>query len=175
MNRILVSIFVSLLVLCPAMAQSKETITAVDLGLSVKWADKNIGAERKNDIGSFFTWDEIETKAAPLMEKKWRTPTYEEIKELIAECTWTLASIDRIIGYKVTGPNGNWIFLPASGWRDDSGLHGLGNRGYYWSSTLDEEDNEYARILFFERQGVGDEFRHYCNRLYGLPIRSVTE
>ena len=34
----------------------------VDLGLSVKWATCNIGAERPEDCGDYFAWGEIETK-----------------------------------------------------------------------------------------------------------------
>lgn len=35
---------------------------AVDLGLSVKWANMNIGAEDPSQSGSFFAWGEIEPK-----------------------------------------------------------------------------------------------------------------
>lgn len=35
---------------------------AVDLGLSVKWAACNIGAERPEDYGDYFAWGETETK-----------------------------------------------------------------------------------------------------------------
>ena len=44
-------------------AQWKEsTWEAVDLGLSVKWASMNIGAESPEDYGFFFAWGEIEPK-----------------------------------------------------------------------------------------------------------------
>ena len=36
-------------------------------------------------------------------------------------------------GYKVTGPNGNSIFLPAAGWIQGSSLLEVGERGYYWA------------------------------------------
>lgn len=34
----------------------------VDLGLSVKWATKNIGANKINDVGDYFAWGEVKTK-----------------------------------------------------------------------------------------------------------------
>lgn len=35
---------------------------AVDLGLSVKWAQRNLGAENPWDFGTYFAWGEIEGK-----------------------------------------------------------------------------------------------------------------
>lgn len=36
----------------------------VDLGLSVKWATMNIGAERITDHGSYFAWGETGNKTS---------------------------------------------------------------------------------------------------------------
>lgn len=35
---------------------------AVDLGLSVKWADMNVGAEKPEDVGGLYAWGETEVK-----------------------------------------------------------------------------------------------------------------
>lgn len=40
----------------------KELHEAVDLGLSVKWATCNVGAERPEDYGDYFAWGETEPK-----------------------------------------------------------------------------------------------------------------
>lgn len=45
----------------------------------------------------------------------WRMPTDEENEELSQNCTWTRISVNGNGGYKVTGPNGNSIFLPSAG------------------------------------------------------------
>lgn len=37
--------------------------TAVDLGLSVKWASCNVGAESPEEYGNYFAWGEIKTKS----------------------------------------------------------------------------------------------------------------
>lgn len=47
--------------------------------------------------------------------KPWRTPTLSETQELISYCTWTLTTRKGISGYRVTGANGNSIFIPAGG------------------------------------------------------------
>ena len=41
----------------------KDTETAIDLGLSVKWADRNVGAIRPEVYGGYFAWGEIEKKS----------------------------------------------------------------------------------------------------------------
>ena len=66
----------------------------------------------------------------------WRMPTLEEQKELLDECSWEWTELNGVNGCKVTGPNGNSIFLPAAGIRNGPGLYGRGARGYLWSSSL---------------------------------------
>lgn len=40
-----------------------STPKAVDLGLSVKWADKNLGASKAEDYGDYYAWGETATKS----------------------------------------------------------------------------------------------------------------
>ena len=71
----------------------------------------------------------------------WRIPTKAEIEELTEKCTWAWTGEDGKMGYKVTGPNGNSIFLPAAGMMGTEGLVQaqpgdiLGHVGYYTSSV----------------------------------------
>ena len=44
----------------------------------------------------------------------WRLPSSDELKELADECTWVWMTENGHGGFKVTGPNGVSIFLPAS-------------------------------------------------------------
>ena len=52
----------------------------------------------------------------------YRTPTVKEWEELLAECTWEVATTTNknnktVIDYwKVVGPNGNFIILPSAGY-----------------------------------------------------------
>ena len=67
----------------------------------------------------------------------WRMPTHTELTELQTECTWTWTGQNGVLGYKVTSKtNGNSIFLPAAGYREDSSLGYAGTYGFYWSSSL---------------------------------------
>lgn len=55
---------------------------AVDLGLSVKWADRNVGASSPRDVGDFYAWGELETKSSFTEDNYFandiREPSYEE-------------------------------------------------------------------------------------------------
>ena len=74
-------------------------------------------------------------------------------------------------GCQVDGPNGNAIFLPASGYhRDGSGLRGAGSVGNYWSSSLGTVYSFNALHLNF---GSVIHDRHVNPRYYGYTVRPV--
>lgn len=134
----------------------------VDLGLSVKWATCNIGANSISEFGSLYafassTTDEYDWENYPYEDyknypgnltlppehdtatqvwgKAWRTPTYKELLELKTKCKWFWATCGNAMGCKVIGPNGNCIFLPAAG--STAGDYNQPNvHGMYWSSTI---------------------------------------
>ena len=101
----------------------------------------------------------------------WRMPTKEEQDELRTECTWTWTAKNGVNGYIVTGPNGNSIFLPAAGFRNDSSLRSAGSNGNYWSSSLDTYDSYCAFVLYFDSSSVYSTNIDY--RYYGQSVRPV--
>ena len=44
------------------MTKSSENMKKVDLGLSVKWADRNVDAEMPEDDGNYYAWGETDTR-----------------------------------------------------------------------------------------------------------------
>ena len=164
----------------------------------LKWATANIGASNPEDGGDFFAWGETETKedfswdtykwgtqdditmynetdgltvlktvddaAAYNWGGKWRMPTETDMQELVEYCTWTWTDY----GYKVEGRNGNFIFLPASGYRSGTGTFSVGSEGQYWSGSV--IDSRYAWLLYFgsDGHGMSDQWR-----VYGLSVRAV--
>lgn len=102
----------------------------------------------------------------------WRMPTDAENDELCKKCKWTWTSQGGHNGYKVTGPNGNSIFLPAAGWRLDTGTYSVGEYSYYWSSTLSSLYSYYARCLYFNSSSHSTGFNFRSN---GKSVRPVTE
>ena len=101
----------------------------------------------------------------------WRMPTYPECKELMNKCTWTWTTQNSVTGYKVTGPNGRSIFLPAAGWHVGSLFFGLGNGGDYWSSTV-INDSHCANGI---NSGIGGLYRGSFYRESGRSVRPVSE
>ena len=102
----------------------------------------------------------------------WRMPTFEEQEELRNNCSWEWTTQNGVYGRKVTGPNGNSIFLPAAGFRSDSSLYGAGSYGYYWSSSLSTNYPNGAYGLYFYSDDVG--WGNY-NRYVGFTVRPVCQ
>lgn len=170
----------------------------VDLGLSVKWATCNVGASKPEDYGNYYAWGETSTKSSYTENNsktfgksmgdingnssydaaranwggKWRMPTKVEMRELIDNCTWEWTTQNGVKGYKVTGPNGNYIFLPAAGTRNGSSLNYAGSLGIYWSSTPYSNIYDSANRLYFRSD---DHFINPYDRFYGWSVRPVLE
>lgn len=142
----------------------------IDLGLSVRWASCNLGAEKPEDYGDYKTYDE----AMDWQESTdgMRLPTNEEWRELIMKCCWEWTEQNGVKGYKVTALNGNCIFLPAAGYRGYSDLYLAGSLGDYWSSSLNTDNPNNAWNVNFNSDNVN---RSGDDRYLGLSVRPVTE
>ncbi|MCQ2051326.1 MAG: fibrobacter succinogenes major paralogous domain-containing protein [Bacteroidaceae bacterium] len=179
----------------PVTTQSQSSVREgfVDMGLSVKWAECNIGASSPEQYGNYYSWGETSTKSVynkksygylnnpsvlPLSRDianvklggSCRMPTNEEWKELIEKCDWTWMQYKGVYGYRVEADNGNCIFLPAAGYRYNDGLYFAGSYGYYWSSSLSTSDSYNAYELFFNS---GSHNRRSNGRYYGRSVRPV--
>ena len=127
-----------------------------------------------------------EDDAATIILGPWcHMPTRAEWEELIEKCTWEATKVtmptatEPIVGYwKVTGPNGNHIILPSTGFYDASTL--VFRWTDYIASTLNS-DLEYVEALKWDHSGVtivsGVSYDHptivECLRYSGYPIRAV--
>ena len=137
----------------------------VDLGLSVKWAKRNIGAKTETDFGGLFAFGDL-TGVNPSIDPadfassdtyktandlayvatggKGTLPTADLFEELfrLSKTEWT--EVDGVAGYKVTGPNGNSIFLPAAGKRVASTVSETGAKGYYLTGSVNGGNQQFA-------------------------------
>ena len=100
----------------------------------------------------------------------WRMPTKAEQDELRTKCKWVWTTLNGVNGYKVIGPNGNSIFLPAAGYMNGGTLYSAGSYGYYWSSSLGTDSPSYAYRVYFN-SGFVDWFSN--DRYYGPSVRPV--
>ena len=139
------------------------TVEAVDLGLSVKWASCNVGAYSSESYGSYYTWSETNNID---FSDNWRMPTAGEMRELRDNCDWKWTNEKGIYGYRVTGKNGNSIFLPASGFKLNNRTFDEGSYGYYWSSGSGSQAN-YLEFNSYDYDINGSE------PTYGCTVRPV--
>ena len=176
--------------------QRISTLQKVDLGLSVYWAGWNVGATSPEGFGEYYEWADIAKSvknsdgsftvrmnrysiagnpsydvATAEWGGSWRMPTEDEFIELINRCTWTWTCYNGVSGYKVTGLNGNGIFLPAAGMNYNATPDEEHANGNYWSATPDDDPYK-ARNLFFN---INDYYPYNAYRAWALPVRPVCD
>ena len=175
-------------------ANAQNTVNGheyVDLGLSVKWATCNVGAEKPYNGGDQYWWG----RTLPLRyygdyKKKdcytwkryiedytgwstcdvatykwgspWRTPTKEELKELYDNCIFEYRK-GPYGGILLTSKrNGATLFLPSGRCTVPKGYeHTNGVSGWYWSSTPHPNDTERAYLLWFDNSRTGVMSLHF--------------
>ena len=103
-------------------------------------------------------------------DPSWRMPTIEQLSELIESSIWQWTQRNGVNGLLVTGPNGKYFFLPASGCRNDSTLNDVDSCGYYWTRTISNGASFGGTRLRFD-SGYVD--RASSNRSYGFTVRPV--
>ena len=136
-----------------------DSIEAVDLGVSVKWANMNWNSQAVKwctNESNFSVLDNISaTDFDPVYissDKQYRIPTLQEWLELRQKCKWEWIDHNLISGYVVTGSNGNKIFLPALG--KVIGRNQIGDKlkGYYWTSNKRAGRKDVYYIYFNNEQ-----------------------
>ena len=176
----------------------------VDLGLSVKWATCNVGANYPHEVGDLYAWGEIKTKdkfshvncetymvnigddiggnpnydaATANWGGTWRMPTEWEVLELKNRCTLEVVSLNGNKGIKITGPNGNHIILPITHISYDYMWGSSFDYGKYWTSTNENYGNSNAKCYTMQKDHT-DQYVIKINSIsrchFGLPIRPVS-
>lgn len=101
---------------------------------------------------------------------QWRMPTRDEFIELIEECSVQDHTINNISGLLFTGPNGNSIFLPHTGyWSPDNDPDEGFEYGYYWTSSIEDGS---AVAMNTESGGIS---QYNDSGYYGQSVRPVTK
>ncbi len=189
----------------------------IDLGISVLWAECNVGAELPADVGNYYSWGETSTKESytratakyqyynstydvyPFSKytdsdgkrtleagddavtvnwgTSWRMPTYDEIQKLIENCTYEEASLTNSDGnevtcYKLTSKkNGNCIYIPCSGYKDDSNTNDS-SKPMFWSSCHWYNSSKGTWSAMHGSVYKSHSLT-YDNRYRGFPVRPV--
>ena len=131
----------------------------VDLGLPsvTLWKNANEGGDYAR-----YTYDEAVRRFGN------KLPTEQQLEELESNCKWTRTGN----GYKVTGPNGNSIVLPAAGCRNCNGeVRGVGTIGEYWSSSTPYSSGDVWALRFDSQ--LNKVYMNRSNRCLGQSVRLV--
>jgi len=102
---------------------------------------------------------------------KWRTPTLEELSELMKN-KWEWTTRNGVSGYLVTSNNGNSIFLPAAGgWKAEG--QAWPDMGRYMICEAEKERPQFCFVLAFSStQAMGGWGMPRCR---GMAVRPVCD
>ncbi len=132
----------------------EQSLAAVDMGVSVYWANMNLGASSEVCVGT--RYDNGEDCATLVNGSKWRTPTKAEWEELVANCT-----IEWIEWDEATQISGVW-FVSSQGCKLTSKTTGNSISfitpytsdcdGNYWTSTKLSSTYWYSHISWSDEE-----------------------
>lgn len=173
---------VEYLLLSSEINNDGEEYPFVDLGLSVLWAKYNLGAMKESEHGDYLTWKDIHNNPhfsvcstemckidiynyyknqKVLLSSRSsdiRMPSLQDFNELIRNCRWEKTVVDEVNGYKITGKNGNHIFLPISGKiENNEDVKSINCYGHYLSGSYKNDNVDHYLLLRFYQ----NEYRIY--------------
>ena len=147
-----------------SLSLGSNTYEFVDLGLSVKWANKNIGSEYEDKVGVYFNYDEAE-------DRFYELPTVDEVRELFEKCK--IKYDKKRNGFEVVGVNGNKIFIPVSGERDGNAHY---EGAYFWTCDSDDELSNYYGAVYLASKvlkKVKTEIHPLRRSVFYINVREV--
>lgn len=179
--------------------QCRGTGVPVDLGLSVLWSSRNVGAASGELPGLYVGWGDAGGSRTSMQvddypdsdppndigggdcdiarerwAETWRLPTRAEVQELIQKCQWRWTVINGVPGAQIIGRNGGSIFLPAAGNRYGNEYEDAYYYGRYWTSELRTDRGDKRQSFALEFSQMGAEIVPLVRHM-GLSIRPVLE
>ncbi len=147
-----------------------ETVSKSSYSWSTyKWGSAYDNLSKYNSSDGKKTLDPEDDAATVNWGAPCRMPDSSEFSELYGTCDWSWQGN----GYLVTGPNGNTIFFPASGYRYDDALCPPGSVGTYWIRSLHPRYANLANVFYLNSDGVISTSVN--GRTVGYPVRPVAE
>ncbi len=160
----------------------KTNYTWKSYRLSLKDLPMLIGAFWTCDLNAFELEDETDAPYDPscrkmVVEEGPNTSTYirtiptkRDFQELIDNCTIEEKTVQGTKGLRITGPNGNKIFMPYAGSCYDGKTPQSGTLSYYWTCDRYNCINKKANALNVQD---GQATFTQCQLRTGLPIRPL--
>lgn len=138
---------------------SKNTLTKYCYSSEYGKVDNKVKLESSDDAATV-NWG-----------SNWCMPSREQFQELrfYANCEWT--TLNGIYGHKITSKsNGNSIFIPVTGYFNETGL-GYMDCGAYWTCELCSET--YGAHILTSGSDSFSAGAAIGTRCYGMPVRPV--
>lgn len=92
---------------------------------------------------------------------EWRMPTIDQVRELFNNCSYEWIAVNNVYGGKVTGPNGNVIFIPSPG--ENYGIP-------LFSGTQSTDKDSEAFALYVQSSFMGWTSTSRCWGTYVRPV-----
>lgn len=105
---------------------------------------------------------------------KWRIPTNSEIQNLMTSCQWERVSSyngKNVNGYLVTGSNGNSMFLPLAGYKENDQTIEDGSIAYYTTTQASNKITSYKCYSTFIMSSKKEATT--LDRSIGKSVRAV--
>ena len=135
-----------------------------------KYGNSDSNLTKYNQSDGKTVLESTDDAASQIMGGDWRMPTKGEFQELLDNTTKEWTQVNGVNGFKFTGSNGNYIFIPAAGSCYDGSVGYVGNYGYVWSSSLGTSSPSNAWYLNF---GSGSCSMNGYYRYLGYSVRGV--
>lgn len=162
--------------------------TAVDLGLSVLWAEHNLGCTKAAEYAPRYYWGKkgnegyndweewlnegkkniISTDrdiVKTTWEGDWRLPSYAEARELADLCKCSAETRDGVRGLKVVGPNGNSIFIAIE--KGNNATLGL-----YMTGTRESKGSINILIVDAENRKLDYDITSSTSYIFVRPVKN---
>ncbi len=108
----------------------------------------------------------------------WRTPTKNELNELMQKCKWTWTTINGVGGClitsKVEGYTDNSIFIPSAGFKQENMFYNEQDRIILWSSEVNTSRNWLESFNLNYMKGISFEIFN-TGRYEGYNVRAVID
>lgn len=135
-----------------------------------RWGDGNSFTKYFNSTSSEVL-EPADDAATVHLGGDWRTPTYFEMEELVNECLWTEEYINGVRGFRVMGPNGNSIFMPLAGVKNEIGINPF--FGWYGNYQIANTNTGRLGTIWYLRFHGDGQFLFTGSADSGLSVRPV--
>lgn len=141
----------------------------VDLGLSVKWADRNFETRHPANLGKLLNWNQIEKK----IDTKTGVPTLEQFRELEKKCYWKYTeqyageNIEGYIIFKAKYFDGHMTYDYSL-----NDAHIFLPKAEYWTQTPYNND-KYNRIYNYDNRYGNGAGMIYGSKTSVFAVRTI--